>query len=165
MWWKPYCTIQQLGNESHIYHSFIQISPLFQSQRVSYTALEHPVCRHHIQNLRVTARRERQNHIVSEPDIEPGLSPATDSQVLEVAQAVVKRDSEVGQSAISCAHQCNDWPMCFCSPNSVVNTWGSYGSGKRSGFTSEVADTIRRNFRGFVLECAFSHTFGRPRAA
>ena len=45
---------------------------------------------------RVTARRDRQNHIVSEPDIEPGLSPATDSQVLEVAQALATRESEVG---------------------------------------------------------------------
>ena len=58
--------------------------------------------------LRVTARREKQNHIVSEPDIEPGLSPATDSQVLEVAQAVAKRESEAGQRAISCAKQWND---------------------------------------------------------
>ena len=64
--------------------------------------------------LRVAARREKQNHIVSEPDIEPGFSPATDSQVLEVAQAVAKRESEVWQRAISCASQWNDWPMCFC---------------------------------------------------
>lgn len=64
--------------------------------------------------LRVTARREKQNHIVSEPDIEPGLSPATDSQVLEVAQAVAKHESEAGQRAISCAKQWNDWPVCFC---------------------------------------------------
>ena len=37
----------------------------------------------------------------------------------------------------------------------MVNTWGSYGNGKRPGFRSEVANTIRRNFRGFVLACAF----------
>ena len=42
-----------------------------------------------------------------------------------------------------------------CSPNSVVNTWGSYGSGKRPGFRSEVADGIPGNFRPFVLACSF----------
>ena len=36
----------------------------------------------------------------------------------------------------------------------MANTWGSYGSGKRPGFRSEVADTILRNFPGFVLACS-----------
>lgn len=47
--------------------------------------------------LRATARSDRQNYIVNEPDMEAGLRPATDSQILEVAQAVAKRDAEVGQ--------------------------------------------------------------------
>ncbi len=81
--------------EKHARHVF----PLFCQRESAY--------------LRVTARRERQNHIVSEPDIEPGLSPATDLQVLEVAQAVATRESKVGQSAISCANQWNDWPVCI----------------------------------------------------
>ena len=44
--------------------------------------------------------------------------------------------------------------ICF-SPSSVVNTWGSYGSGKRPGFRSEVANTIRGNSRTFVIRCSF----------
>ena len=37
----------------------------------------------------------------------------------------------------------------------MVNTWGSYGNGKRPGFRSEVANTIRGKYRTFVLACAF----------
>ena len=37
------------------------------------------------------------------------------------------------------------------SPNSVVNTWGSYGKGKRRGVRLEVANTIRGKYRTFVL--------------
>ena len=43
----------------------------------------------------------------------------------------------------------------FGSPNSVVNTWGSYGSGKRPGGQIEVADGIRRYFHGFVPAFSF----------
>ena len=42
----------------------------------------------------------------------------------------------------------------FYSPNSVVNTWGSYGKGKRPGARSEVPDGMCPYFRTFVLRCS-----------
>ena len=45
------------------------------------------------------------------------------------------------------------------SPNSVVNTWGSYGSSKKPGCLDRggghIARGIHRYFRGFVLACSF----------
>jgi len=100
------CDIAQAYIEKHAWH----VLPFLYQSGSAY--------------LRATARRERQNYIVNEPDMEAGLRPATDSQILEVAQAVATRESEVGQSAISCASQWNDWPMCFCLSSIAFSSIG-----------------------------------------
>ena len=52
----------------------------------------------------------------------------------------------------------------FFSPNSVFNTWGSYGKGERPGGQIELADGIRRYLRAFVLAVRFVCEFSYFRA-